>query len=118
MGTLYYGTGSHPIEIDDRLLAYLKVVIAVKLRRNEAFTLSYTHGPGVEPGRSMIWLQPSIPLRFVFDSEAADPLNRAYLEGLMQQANSTGGVTVDLGDREAVPTASTADGTRELSGVA
>ncbi|MDR5699194.1 DUF7882 family protein [Agromyces aerolatus] len=119
MGTLYYGTGSHPVEIDDRLLAYLKVVIAVKLRRNEAFTLTWKHGPEAAPGRSMIWLQPSIPLRFVFDGEAADPLSRAYLDALVQQANSTSGVTVDLGDPGAVPVAPARPApVRELSDVA
>lgn len=117
MGTLYYGTGGEPIEIEDQLLAYLKVVIAVKLRRNEAFTLTWKHGPGAPPGRSMIWLQPSIPLRFVFDSEAPDALSRAYLHGLVQQANSTAGVTVDLS--ESAPIAPTEEvRTPELSGAA
>lgn len=103
MGSLYYGSGAQPIEIDDRLLAYLKVVIALKLRRNEAFTLTWTHGPDSPSGRSMIWLQPSIPLRFVFDSDVPETLNRGYLHGLVQQANTTSGVTVDLADIEAVP---------------
>ena len=68
MGTLYYGDVATPIEIEDRALAHVKVVIATKLRRGESFTLSWTHGPGQEVGRSTVWLHPSIPLRFVFPS--------------------------------------------------
>jgi hypothetical protein len=96
MGTLYYGTGSQPVEIDDVLLGHVKVVATAKLRRNESFTLSWKHGSDAPNGRSTIWLQPSIPLRFTFESDTAAQLERSVLSDLMREANSTGGLVLDL----------------------
>lgn len=92
MGVLFYGDGSEPIEVPDRLLAHVKTVIATKLRRNESFTLSWRHGSGERVGRSTIWLQPSIPLRFVFDSAEAEALDPELLTSLANGANSAGGM--------------------------
>lgn len=92
MGTLYYGDVATPIEMDDRALAHVKVVIATKLRRGESFTLSWVHGPGQEPGRSTVWLHPSIPMRFVFDDPEPALLSRAWIEELANSANSSGGL--------------------------
>jgi hypothetical protein len=94
MGTLYYGGSDTPIDIEDRALAHLKVVIATKLRRNESFTLSWQHPPDQERGRSTLWLHPSIPLRFVFDEPVSAELNRKWIEDLAQSANSSGGITL------------------------
>ncbi|MGJ0388115.1 hypothetical protein [Microbacterium sp. CGR1] len=93
MGSLYYG-GSEPIQIDDRALAHLKVVVATKLRRNESFTLTWKHQDGQSDGRSTVWLHPSIPLRFVFDETEAPELSRRWIEDLAHSANSSGGITL------------------------
>ena len=91
MGYIQYD-GTSRLHINDRALAHVKVVIATKLRRNESFTLSWRH-PDDEPGgRSTIWIHPSIPLRFTFDEPEAPPLNAKWVEGMMQSANSTGGI--------------------------
>jgi hypothetical protein len=92
VGTIFYGDSATPIEIEDRALAHLKVVIATKLRRGESFTLSWTHAEGQEPGRSTVWLHPSIPLRFVFDDPEPAMLSRAWIEELANSANSSGGL--------------------------
>ncbi|MFE6997181.1 hypothetical protein ACFVAE_14540 [Microbacterium sp. NPDC057659] len=94
MGLLYYGGGADPIQIEDRALAHLKVVIATKLRRNESFTLSWQHPEGDDPGRSTIWLHPSIPLRFVFDEPEAPELHAEWITAMAHSANSSGGITV------------------------
>lgn len=94
MGVMEYGSGRSPIHIEDRALAHLKVVIATKLRRNESFTLSWRHPEGDPDGRSTIWLHPSIPLRFRFDSPETPVLNRRWIDDLMQSANSSGGITL------------------------
>ena len=52
MGYLFYGNTAEPIEIPDRLLAHLKVVVATKLRRSESFTLSWRHTEDI-PGRPL-----------------------------------------------------------------
>lgn len=96
MGTLHYGNTSEMIEMPDPLLAHVKVVIATKLRRSESFTLSWRHPAGTTKGRTTIWLQPAIPIRFVFESEEPETLNPAVLKEMANQANSTPGLIVDM----------------------
>jgi hypothetical protein len=94
MGLLYYGGTSDPIEIEDRALAHLKVVIATKLRRNESFTLSWRHPEGGAPGRSTIWLHPSISLRFVFETPEPPELHAEWITAMAHSANSSGGIAL------------------------
>jgi hypothetical protein len=101
MGRLLYGDAQNPINIDDRVLAHLKVVIATKLRRNESFTLSWRHPDGTPEGRSTIWIHPSIPMRFVFDTIEAPELSRQWIEDLALSAHSTGGIVLVAEDIEA-----------------
>lgn len=95
MGTLFYGDASTAIFFDDLTLAHLRVVITTKLRRGESFSISWVHPEGQEPGRSSIWLHPTIPLRFVFDAVDLPELNREWLESLANSASLAGGVTID-----------------------
>ena len=95
MGTLHYGTG-HSIGMDDQLLAHLKMVVVTKLRRNESFTLSWTHSQDPLQGRNTIWLHPSIPLRFVFSSPDPARLSPEWLEQMSASSHSTGGLMIDL----------------------
>ncbi|WP_194762812.1 hypothetical protein [Microbacterium sp. UFMG61] len=92
MGMLFYGATEDPIRIEDRALAHLKVAIATKLRRQESFTLSWRHPEGDPRGRSTIWLHPSIPLRFVFDETETPQLNARWIQELMTNASSSGGI--------------------------
>lgn len=94
MGMIYYGADTEPIHVEDRALAHLKVVIATKLRRNESFTLSWNHPEGDAPGRSTIWLHPSIPLRFVFDTPQPPTLVPEWISAMANSANSSGGITM------------------------
>ncbi len=82
------------------MLAHVKVVIATKLRRGESFTMSWRHPEGEEGGRSTIWIQPSIPLRFVFGAVEPEMLDPALLQSYANSANSSSGLTIDL-DAEA-----------------
>lgn len=103
MGFIYYGNSPDPIEVDDRTLAHLKVVIALKLRRNESFTLSWRHPDG--SGRSTLWLHPSIPLRFSFDEPVAPDLSQQWLIELSNSANTSGGILLTEEHIERVETA-------------
>jgi hypothetical protein len=94
VGTIYYGGSATPIHIEDRALAHLKVVIATKLRRDESFTVSWTHPDDQPRGRTTLWLHPSIPLRFVFDDPEPTELSRQWIEELANSANSSGGITL------------------------
>ncbi|WP_125131255.1 hypothetical protein [Microbacterium sp. 10M-3C3] len=98
MGNLYYGGGAEPIRIPDRLLAHIKVVIATKLRRGESFTLTWRDGTG----RSTIWLQPAIELRFVFASPEPEMLDPELMKHLANEAAGTAGIMVDLSEASTV----------------
>lgn len=92
MGKIFYGATDTPIELDDRVLAHLAAIVATKLRRNESFTLTYNHGDDPDEGRSMLWLQPSIPLRFVFDSAESERLDQKVLQDMATDAASSRGL--------------------------
>ena len=94
MGVLYYGHPDSPIEIEDRALAHLKVVMTTKLRRGESFTVSWVHPEEDPGGRSTIWIHPAIALRFVFDSAEPAQLSTTWLEELARSAHSTGGIVL------------------------
>lgn len=125
MAKLFYGTTVEPIIIEDRLLAHVKVVVATKLRRGESFTLSWVHGSDEPAGRSTIWLQPSIPLRFVFDSEQPESLDQNILKRMANDANSSRGLSLDgmldaapAAEAPARPAPRSANATRSLARVA
>ncbi len=101
MGLLFYGSSERPIRIPDRVLTHVKVVVAAKLRRGESFTMSWRHPEGEEGGRSTLWIQPSIPLRFVFGTAEPDAVDPVLLQMYANAANSSSGLTIDLEVSEA-----------------
>ena len=94
MGKLLYGAGALEIEFDDRVLAHLQLVISTKLRRGEAFFFSWRDDPALGDGRSSIWLETSIPLRFRYSTGERHQLNREWLEELTQSANQPAGLSL------------------------
>ncbi len=93
MGQLLYGSPSVVIELDDRVLAHLQVVITAKLRREEKFTLSWVDDTS-DWARSAIWLHPAIALQFRFTDAVEPQLNREWMEALMVSANTASGLRV------------------------
>ncbi|MFE5670208.1 hypothetical protein ACFQ58_01235 [Agromyces sp. NPDC056523] len=96
MGALYYGSYSEPVDIPDPLLAHVKMVLTTKFRRKERLTLSLVSPAGSRRGRTTLWLDPSIPLRFVFDSAEVPALDAGLLRELADAANSVRGVVLEL----------------------
>ena len=96
MANLYYGAGLEPTKLPEFLLAHIKIVIATKLRRNESFLLTWPHPDG--SGRTSLWIQPSIPMRFEFESAEAPQTDRALLARLAEAANSNSGLVLTLED--------------------
>jgi len=93
MGRLMYDHTT-AIEFDDRVLAHLQIVIGTKLRRSESFYFSWADDPAMGDGRNAIWLHAALPLRFRFDGSRRPAINRAWIEALMNVANSTDGLRV------------------------
>jgi hypothetical protein len=87
LGELLYGPQERVIEVDDRTLAHLKMVIVSKLRRDEAFVLSWPRPIREGSGRDSVWLSAAIPLQFHFVGNRPPSLNQAWLEALTESAN-------------------------------
>lgn len=92
MGYLLYGRPPEAIEIEDRDLAHLKIVVIAKLRRGEPFAFSFEHGIEGATGRSTVWLHPTIPLQFSFLDPQQPPINRKWIDALVVSANSVDGL--------------------------
>jgi hypothetical protein len=80
MGKLLYGPQQRDIEIDDRTLAHLKIVMLSKLRRGEAFAFSWEKASSEGSGRGTIWISPAIPLEFVFYGGRRPTMNRRWIQ--------------------------------------
>jgi hypothetical protein len=87
LGILIYGPAASEIEMEDRLLAHLRIVIISKMRNHEPFSLSWTMEPSQGSGRETLWIHPSIPLRFRFFGSRPPAINRAWIEQMMLAAN-------------------------------
>jgi hypothetical protein len=93
MGSLVYATGRpQPIELSDRSLAHLQIVIGSKLRLRQSFFFSWLEPVGAGGGRGSIWLDTTIPLAFNYESSERYKINRDWLELLMASANSSVGL--------------------------
>jgi len=104
MGLLFYASNVHsPIEIEDRALAHLHVVIGAKLRLQQGFFFSWVGGVESGGGRSTIWLHHAIQLRFVFTDQRRHQLNREWLAKLSASANSRTGLEF-IRESEPAPT--------------
>ena len=104
MGTLTYDVVSK-VEFEDRPLAHLQIVIASKLRRGESFNFSWVKDPAMGSGRTTIWMHPAIPLVYDFSGSRQPVINRAWLEALMETANSPTGLRLVPEPTAAEPTA-------------
>ena len=100
MGKLVYGDGEFGLELDDRLLAHIQIVIGAKLRRREAFYFSWVSD---DEKRNSVWVEHSIPLRYHYNSAVQHAINREWLETLTISANGASGLTVT--DEPATPIA-------------
>lgn len=92
MGSLIYDGQS--IQFDDRLLAHLQIVIVQKLGRNEGFLMSWLNALSAGDGRSSIWLDHTIPVRFNFAGSRSPSINRKWLAILNESAASSSGLII------------------------
>lgn len=91
MGRFTYQAGQR-VDIDDRSLAHLQVVIANKLRRNESFVFTWRDDVSVGNGRTSVWLHPAVALAFKYYGGRHPRLNRAWIEALAMTANAPTGL--------------------------
>ena len=92
MGNILYGTPPQSIEVEDRALAHLQIVIINKFRRDERFLLTLDASPNAGTGRRGVWMHPTIPLQFDFKGSRQPTINPSWVEVLMDAANGGGGL--------------------------
>jgi hypothetical protein len=92
MGKLHYD-GS-VIDIDDRTLAHLQIVIVNRLRKKEGFLMSWLNTLAIGDGRGSVWLDHTIPLRFDFSGSRSPQINPGWLATLDKSAASATGLLV------------------------
>ncbi len=79
-------------EFDDRFLAHLQAVVSAKLRRNEPFFFTWRSERTGGSGRDSVWVHSGASILFAYRGSRQPQINRAWLEALMQSANSAGGM--------------------------
>lgn len=84
MGTLMYDT--QRIEFDDRLLVHVQVVIVQRFRHGEGFAMSWVRSVAIGSGRSTVWLAPTVPVVFDFESARVPAISPAWLRRLTDSA--------------------------------
>ena len=85
MGLFIYDD-ARAVEIEDRALTHLQLVIIDKLRRGECFALTLSDGDRT----LMMWLNPYTALQFVYHGNRRPAVNRGWLEELAINAGVTG----------------------------
>ena len=93
MGRLSYD-GVEKLEIDDRALAHLQLVIGSKLRRGESFLFTWRPDTSLGGGRVSVWMHPHASLVFRFAGSRPLRINRAWVEAMMNAANSPAGLSL------------------------
>lgn len=91
MGRFNYD-GVSSVDLDDRVLAHLQVVITQKLRRGESFLFTWRNDASLGDGRIAVWLHPQSTLVYSYSGSRHPTLNRTWLEQLTQAANSNAGL--------------------------
>ncbi|MEN0083183.1 MAG: ATP-dependent DNA ligase [Leifsonia sp.] len=99
MGHLVYDSSTR-VSFDDRLLAQLQVVIVNKLRRKESFAMSWKEPHEKGGGRTAIWIDVALPLRFSYEGSRMPAIDREWVERLAASAASPAGLIVTEEDGE------------------
>ena len=92
VGRFIYSDGASSFDIDDRLLAHLRIVVMNKLRRNESFMFHLDRTDGLGP--KSVWVHPAVPIVFHFFGSRTPAINRAWVEALMAEASGPHGLTL------------------------
>ena len=92
MGRFIYDTTGNSVDIEDRTLAHLRIVVMNKLRRAEPFMFDVEMGDG--SGRRSFWMSPSVPIQFHFFGSRPPRINREWVEELMLIASGPNGLSI------------------------
>ena len=92
MGRFIYQSAGNSVDIEDRALAHLRIVVMNKLRRSESFMFDVEVGDG--SGRRSFWVSPCVPVQFHFFGSRPPRINREWVEELMVVASGPHGLSI------------------------
>lgn len=92
MGRFIYDSSGNAVDIEDRVLAHVRIAIMNKLRRSESFMFDVEVGDG--SGRRSFWMSPSVPIQFHFFGSRQPRINREWVEELMRLASGPHGMSI------------------------
>jgi hypothetical protein len=92
VGKILYGHAKIEIDVEDRALAHLQIVIGLKIRRKESFFFSWREDTATGAGRGSIWIDPAVPLYFKYLKTGVPQINRDWIDALVRSSQSTGGL--------------------------
>lgn len=91
VGRLIY-EGDEKVDIEDRALTHLQLVMTAKLRRGEPFAFSWANESSLGGGRITVWVHAGSALAFKYFGSRQPSINRAWIDALAVTANSPGGL--------------------------
>ncbi|AVL97225.1 ATP-dependent DNA ligase [Microbacterium paraoxydans] len=91
MGRFIYD-GSTKVEVEDRALRHLQLVMTAKLRRGEPFPYTWKEDASIGGGRITVWLHAGSSMVFKYVGSRQPEINRAWVDALAYTANSPGGL--------------------------
>jgi hypothetical protein len=91
MGRFVYENGQK-VEIEDRALRHLQMVMTSKLRRGEPFAFSWKDDKSTGGGRTTVWVHAGSNLVFRYHGSRQAELNRGWVDALAQTASSPSGL--------------------------
>ncbi|OAN41383.1 DUF7882 family protein [Microbacterium sp. H83] len=91
MGSFIYESNVK-VEIEDRALAHLQIVITAKLRRSEPFTFTWKEDPSIGGGRTTVWLHGRSAIVYKFHGSRQPSINRRWVEALSYTAHAPTGL--------------------------
>ncbi|MBP3978490.1 ATP-dependent DNA ligase [Microbacterium sp. BLY] len=91
MGRFIY-EGSAKIEVEDRALRHLQLVMTAKLRRGEPFPYTWKEDASIGGGRTTVWVHATSSIVFKYVGSRQPEINRAWVDALAFTANAPGGL--------------------------
>ena len=91
MGRFIY-EGSAKIEVEDRALRHLQLVMTAKLRRGEPFPYTWKEDASIGRGRITVWIHAGSSMVFKYVGSRQPEVNRAWVDALAYTANSPSGL--------------------------
>ncbi len=93
MGKFIY-EDSVKVEIEDRALTHLQLVVSAKLRRGEPFPFTWRDDLSIGGGRTTVWVHAGSALVFKYHGSRQPQINRAWIDDLAFAANSPSGLYI------------------------